>query len=149
MQAGFDKWTSLLSDRSLHTSYAVIGATWAIFGTADRLLGNEWALAAVLLSVIYIGLSLSVNFLVVFLYWLQLKYSQKKPQQWQKEYEHSGDPESYWPYTKKIDSVPMPYNLIKIVVPGLAVICLIVAIASSDWQATEESKPTSSAVLLW
>lgn len=148
VQDGFDRWTSLLSDRSLHASYAVIAATWAIFGTADRLLGNYWALWAVLLGVIYIGLSLTVNFWVVFLYWLQLKYSQKNPQKWEKEYQNSGNPESHWPYTKKMDSVPMPYNIIKIVVPGLAIICLIVAIASSDWKATEESKPTPSAVLL-
>ncbi len=128
---GFNLWTGLLADRSLAASYAVIAATWAVFGTADSLLNNRWALGAVLVSVLYIGFVLVVNFIFVRLYWKQFLYAKKKPERWLAEHEKSGGPESYWPYTKTIDDLPMPYNWAKLVFPLIAVVLLAVAIILS------------------
>ena len=136
LNEGFDLWTGLLADRSLHASYAVIAAAWAIFGTADKLFGNYWAMKAVLVAVLYVGSALLINFLVVFLFWLQLKYARRDPDRWEREWATSKDPTSNWPWTAWLDGVSMPYNLLKIVLPSIAVVCLAVAIINSFGDAT-------------
>ena len=128
---GFNLWTGLLADRGLTASYAVIGAAWAVFGTTGALLDNRLALGAVLVSVLYIGIVLTINFYFVRLYWKQFLYAKEDPRRWQSEYEKSGESDSYWPYTKQIDELPMPYNRAKLFFPALAVILLVAAIALS------------------
>jgi len=137
LNEGFDLWTKLLADRSLHASYAVIAGAWAIFGTADKLFGNTWAMMAVLVAVLYVGLALVINFLVVFLYRLQLNYARKDPKRWQEEWATSEDPESDWPWTAGLERVSMPYNWLKIVLPTIAVVCLAVAIIGTFDDARE------------
>lgn len=146
LNKGFDLWTRLLADRSLHASYAVIAAAWAIFGTADQLLGNFWAMLAVLTAVSYVGLALCINFLVVILFWLQQKYAREDPERWSREWADSKSPESNWPWTAGLERVPMPYNLLKIVLPLLAVIFLAVAIISYFGDTEEIVSPTQTAI---
>ncbi len=147
VQKGFNNWTSLLSNRSLNASYAVIGAAWAVFGTADNLMGNGLALLAVGLAVGFIGVSVLFTFLAALLHWLRLRHALSDPKRWQAEYQNSASVDSNWPYTKGIDRLPIPYNIVKILIPGAAVICLVIAIVNSYGQPVGEPKPATS--ILW
>ena len=147
VQKDFNNWTSLLSNRSLYASYGVIGAAWAVFGTADNLMGNGLALWAVGLAVGFIGVSVLFTFLAALLHWLRLRHALSHPNRWEAEYQNSASADSNWPYTKGIDRLPIPYNIVKILIPSAAVVCLVIAIVVSYGEQVSEPKPATS--ILW
>ena len=94
----------------------------------------------------FIGLSVLFTFLAALLHWLRLRHALSEPKKWETEYQNSASADSKWPYTKGIDWLPIPYNIVKILVPGAAVICLVIAIVNAYGDPVEEPVPKTSIV---
>lgn len=122
-----DDWSLDLNSKSTQASYAIIAAAWAVFGTQHVLFENWWALAAVSLALVHIGLTLIVHLFIIERLTRRFWFAQKNSEKWAEEWRQSGSPTSLWPYDKSIQRTGRVFHWIKVILPALAAVILIIS----------------------
>src|SRR6266446_8039542 len=99
----YSYWSGKLTESSFALSLAVIGANWAVFGSVDRIRSNLWS--EISLSVVLFSLVVTL-----FGHWKlggmlrkRVKYAERDPGRWQKEFTETFGKETPWPFTAAID----------------------------------------------
>jgi len=120
-----DAWSTALGSRSVEACYAIIAVAWAVFGSAGKLSENTFALTAITIALVHIGLSLGVVLWVVELLSCRFSFSQKNPDKWKELWGDSANDDSPWPYTKTINRIGRVFQWAKFVLPSTAAAFLI------------------------
>lgn len=58
LYTGFNDWSSIVTNRSIEASFALIAANWAVHGSADNILHNFWAKSSLITIIVFLGANL-------------------------------------------------------------------------------------------
>jgi hypothetical protein len=122
----FEYWTGKLTETSLQMCYALIGANWAIFGSVNGILKNDWAKW----SLVMVLLALASNVIGAWILSESLRkrvaYGEGNADQWKKEYEEAVAKDVAWPFTDAIQNAGKYMRWIKAAFTLASGFCLIV-----------------------
>ena len=127
---GFNDWSASISNYGMQASYSVIAANWAVFGSANAILTNNWAKTSMTIVVTFIALNLFLTLWMTRLYRQRVEYANKDKDRWNSEFEDGESMPSAWPYTSTIESLGTVMRLLKTWAPitaGLAFVLGLLA----------------------
>ncbi len=75
LTTGFNELSAALTTYSVYAVYAVIGANWAIHGTAQTLLSNQWAKWSMVIAIGYVAVHLTCVGCMTLLYRRRCDYA--------------------------------------------------------------------------
>lgn len=102
LTTGFNELSAALTTYSVYAVYAVIGANWAIHGTAQTLLSNQWAKWSMVIAIGYVAVHLTCVGCMTLLYRRRCDYADHDKKRWAREYANNAARGSPWPYTHLI-----------------------------------------------
>jgi hypothetical protein len=121
-------WTGKLTETSVQLSYAVLGANWAVFGSVDKILTNDWSKVSVLLIVVSLALSVFGAKVLGEKHVDRINYAEADPVRWNREFKATAGKEDPWPFTSSIESLGATTREAKTWLPLLAGASFIVAL---------------------
>lgn len=131
VQAWYNARTTALSERSVELSYAIIGANWAVFGSAGKILSSPYAKLSIGLILLFLALNLSLTRLLVELLRKRYFYAEGNPSRWAQEFEQNKGKAVAWPSTNMIDGIARALREVRTWFPLLAGGTLLVGILRS------------------
>jgi uncharacterized membrane protein YphA (DoxX/SURF4 family) len=120
-------WTGKLTDTSLQLSIAVIGANWAVFGSAERVLNNLWAELSIMAVLIALALNLLGAHLLGHLHKKQRDYAEEDPTRWKHEFSKFTKTLNPWPFTRWIERWAFCMRCVKTLLPIIGGILFLIA----------------------
>jgi len=124
----FNAWTSILTSHSLNSAYALVGANWAVHGSANTIISNAWAKSSIIVILIFLGCNLVIDWRMGRLHFRQYLYAEENAQRWEMDYRNSIGKRDPWPYTTGIECLGKLLRFLKLVLPILSAIFLIVSL---------------------
>ena len=137
-------WTSKLTESSFALSLAVIGANWAVFGSADKVLNNICAEISIALVISSLVISLIANGWLGRLLRQRVDYAEGNMTRWQKEFNENAGQSTHWPSTKTIDNSAKFFRLAKIFLPVFGGAFFLIAFFTQPEAQKDESHSGSS-----
>ena len=122
------KWCSILRSRSSEACYAVIAGVWAVHGGSSEALCNTWALLALSVAFIHLGLTLAVAIALIEMLQRRFRFSQDNSCDWKGQWSKSAEAGSVWPYTQAIQRTGRWFHWAKLILPLLAAAFLIISL---------------------
>lgn len=127
----FNDWSSILTNRSIETAFAVIGANWAVYGAAEVIISNLWSRWSVAAAIAFLGANLIGTWVMAKLHFDQARYAAGDHGRWEREFNdakatNTDDP---WPYTARIESLGKLLRFLKAWAPSLAAVLFLVSLA--------------------
>ena len=123
----FNDWCSILTTHSLQASYAIIGANWAVHGTASNILDNSFSKFSMLLIIVFLVLNIFANSWMIHLHHRRFIYAEENTNRWKVEFNQSKG-KRYWPYTKLIENLGVVHRFLKTFIPIIAALLFILSL---------------------
>ena len=125
---GFNKWSASINNYGMQAAYSVIAANWAVFGSANAIITNDWAKTSMTIVVIFIGVNLFLTLRMTGLYRQRVEYADDDKDRWNREFEGGENTPSAWPYTSDIQSLGTVIRLLKTWAPILGGIAFVLGL---------------------
>jgi hypothetical protein len=126
VQETYDYWSGKLNDITMQMAFALIGANWAIFGTASGILGHIWAklsIVAVLLAMVFnIIAALALSEMTE----ARVTYAESDLPRWAREYKESTGQKVAWPFTDCINDTGRRMRWVRAALIATSGVCLII-----------------------
>jgi hypothetical protein len=117
VRSDFNYWSEKLTDTSLQLSFAVIAANWAVFGSVNKVLENDWAKYSLFLVLLSLGISLAGSKWMSELHRVRYEYAESDPARWEREFTASVGRRVAWPFTDDIERLGRILRLCKTWLP--------------------------------
>ena len=98
-------WTGKLTDTSVQLSYAVVGANWAVFGTVDKILKNQWSQWSIGLVILGLLVNVAGAKWMGELHRRRIEYAEKDAERWEREFNETKGKIDPWPFSDGIESL--------------------------------------------
>jgi hypothetical protein len=116
---GYSYWTGKLTESSFALSVAVIGASWAAFGSVDKVLTNIWAEVSIAAVILSLAVSLFGHWYLGGQLRKRIEYAEEDAARWQKEFSENTGKSTPWPSTQAIDNWAKLFRFGKMFLPVL------------------------------
>lgn len=127
IQKRFDKWSEILTTRSMETCYALIAANWATHTGATAIMTNPFARWPMIVVFFMIGIHLTGIFVGCELLRRRSVYADADDARWQDEYNRLKN-DATWPYTVTIDSLGFILRYARFLLPVAASVLFILSV---------------------
>ena len=124
---GFNAWSAGVSTYGVQTSYAIIAANWAVYGSADKILSNKLAVLSMIIIILFLGINLLCIGWVTKLYEDRCYYANDNKDRWKEEYDNRENLPA-WPYTIFMERLGDFKHLLNIFAPVVAGVIFIVSL---------------------
>lgn len=128
LSSDYNAWSELLTRRSVEISFALIGANWAVHGTADKILENDASKWSLILIMSFLGLNLLATKWMAWLLVRRFRYGEKNAERWKCEYNKTKGKVDPWPYTRAIERLASSLQNLKIWAPILSAVLFIASL---------------------
>jgi hypothetical protein len=126
--SAFNDWSSMLTNRSIEASFAVIAANWAVYGSAAAILAKPFAKWSIIAVIVFLASNLLMEWLMCCLLFARSQYAERDHNQWQQEYDETKGTPDPWPYTEGIENLGHGLRVLKAFVPLIAAVLFIVSL---------------------
>ena len=124
----YNDWSSMLTNRSIEASFAVIVANWAVYGSPSLILAKGFAKWSIIVVMVFLAINLLAAFWMSHLHSARFEYAEQDPNRWQREYEKTKGALDPWPYTKAIENLGRWLRVLKAFAPLIAAGLFVVSL---------------------
>ncbi len=142
---GYSYWTGKLTESSFALSLAVIGANWAVFGSADKVLNNIGAKISIGLVILSLVIGLIGNWYLGGQLRKRIAYAEQDATRWRKEFTENAGKSTPWPSTQRIDSLAARFRFLKTFLPVIGGMVFLIAFFTQPKAQKDESHSGPSA----
>jgi hypothetical protein len=124
----FNQWSSFLTTRSIEAALGIIAVNWAVYGSTEKILSNQYAKWSLITVIVFLGLNLLGTYWMAHLSRWRCRYADENRERWNREFNEASKKGSDWPYTPLIHGVGFALRELKVWVPILAGILFLMSL---------------------
>ena len=140
----FSYWTGKITKTSYGLSIAIIGANWAVFGSANKLLINVWAELSIAAVIATLGISLIGYWYLGGQLRKRIAYAEEDAVRWSDEFTHNSGQATDWPITERIVRLAAIFRFVRTFLPVIGGVLFFVAVFTQHRAQTGESHSGSA-----
>lgn len=102
VKGSFDYWSGRITESSATLAIAVIAGNWAIFGSVEKILRNDWSRWSLISVILALGINLYGMRHLSEAHRKRMDWGEEHRDEWIKEFNETKGRRGAWPYTKSI-----------------------------------------------